>query len=80
MPAKDVNIVMGDLNAKVGCCNSSLEHIMGKHGVGEINENGERFQDFCAFNNLVIGGTNISSQKYTQDNMDLTRWKNREPD
>ena len=57
LPAKDVNIVMGDLNAKVGCCNSSLEHIMGKHGVGEINENGERFQDFCAFNNLVIGGT-----------------------
>ena len=44
LPAKDVNIVMGDLNAKVGCCNSSLEHIMGKHGVGEANDNGERLR------------------------------------
>ena len=57
LPTKDVNIVMGDFNAKVGADNTNYEDIMGKHGLGEINENGERFQAFCAFNNLVIGGT-----------------------
>ena len=54
---KDVNIVMGDMNAKVGKDNRGFEHIMGKHGTGEANDNGERFLDFCALNNLVIGGT-----------------------
>ncbi len=63
LPLRDVNVVMGDLNAKVGCDNSSLEHIMGKHGVGEVNDNGERLQDFCAFNRLVIGGTVFPHKK-----------------
>ena len=57
LPGKDINIVMGDLNAKVGSDNSHCEEIMGRHGLGEANDNGERFQNFCAFNNLVIGGT-----------------------
>ncbi|CAH8538274.1 unnamed protein product, partial [Schistosoma intercalatum] len=30
---------------------------MGQHGLGERNENGDRFANFCAFNKLVIGGT-----------------------
>ena len=63
LPIRDVNVVMGDLNAKVGCDNTSLEHIMGRHGVGESNDNGERLQDFCAFNRLVIGGTVFPHKK-----------------
>ena len=63
LPIRDVNVVMGDLNAKVGCDNTSLEHIMGRHGVGEANDNGERLQDFCAFNRLVIGGTVFPHKK-----------------
>jgi hypothetical protein len=30
---------------------------MGQEGVGNINENGELFADFCAQNDLVIEGT-----------------------
>jgi hypothetical protein len=30
---------------------------MGQHGLGQINDNGERFADFCATNKLAIGGT-----------------------
>ncbi|KAH3860472.1 hypothetical protein DPMN_023372 [Dreissena polymorpha] len=30
---------------------------MGKQGLGEMNDNGERFADLCATNNLVIGGS-----------------------
>jgi len=48
---------MGDLNAKIGLDNTGRERIMGRHGLGCLNENGERFADLCAFNDLVIGGS-----------------------
>ena len=48
---------MGDFNAKIGSDNKGYEEIMGKHGIGEMNENGERFADLCATNSLVIGGS-----------------------
>ena len=54
-PVKDVNILMGDFNAKIGKDNTGYEEVMGKHGLGEINENGERFADTCALNKIVIG-------------------------
>ncbi|XP_056022059.1 craniofacial development protein 2-like [Ostrea edulis] len=56
-PRRDMKIVMGDLNAKVGDDNTGKVFIMGRHGVGTCNENGELFTDFCSFNDLVIGGT-----------------------
>lgn len=57
VPKHDLLVVMGDLNAKVGRDNTGLESIMGKQGIGEMNENGERLTDFCLHQNLVIGGT-----------------------
>ena len=54
---RDINIVMGDLNAKVGRDNTGYEEVMGMQGIGEMNDNGERFTNLCATNNLVIGGT-----------------------
>ena len=56
-PARDMKILMGDLNAKVGTDNTDRDLIMGRHGTGEQNENGELFTEFCTFNDLVIGGT-----------------------
>ena len=54
---EDLIIIMGDLNAKVGADNSGIDRVMGRHGSGIINENGERLVEFCTTNNLVIGGT-----------------------
>ncbi|VDP32692.1 unnamed protein product [Schistosoma margrebowiei] len=54
---KDLTILMGDLNAKVGIDNTGYEDIMGRHGLGQRNENGARFANLCAFNKLVIGDT-----------------------
>ena len=62
-PKRDICIVMGDMNAKVGSDNSTRETTMGKHGVGEMNENGELFADFCGTNELVIGGTLFPHKK-----------------
>ena len=53
----DLLLVMGDLNAKVGEDNEGYENIIGSHGAGEINDNGERLVDFCGLNNLVLIGT-----------------------
>ncbi|VDP39289.1 unnamed protein product [Schistosoma curassoni] len=42
-PTKDLTILMGDLNAKVGMDNTGYEDIMGRHRPRERNENGGRF-------------------------------------
>ncbi|XP_071150457.1 craniofacial development protein 2-like [Mytilus edulis] len=54
---KDLTIIMGDFNAKVGQDNSGFERMIGKQGCGIMNKNGEHLVDFCGLNNLVIGGT-----------------------
>lgn len=56
-PRHDILIVLGDMNAKVGDDNRERERIMGKHGHGSMNENGELLTDFCGINDLIIGGT-----------------------
>ena len=48
---------MGDFNTKLGMDNTGYEGIMGTHGLGQLNENGERFADLCALNQLAIGGS-----------------------
>ncbi|VDP34475.1 unnamed protein product [Schistosoma curassoni] len=48
---------MGDPNSKVGLNNTGYEDIMGRHGLGERNENGQIFANLCAFNKLFVGNT-----------------------
>ena len=54
---QDIKIFIGDMNAKVGQENNGNERVMGKHGLGVRNDNGNRFIEFCGNNELVIGGT-----------------------
>ena len=51
---RDITIVMGDFRANN---NTGYEEAMGVHGLGEMSENGEMFADYCALNNMVIGGS-----------------------
>ena len=57
VPARDMKILMWDLNAEVGTDNTNRDLIMGRHGTGEQSENGEFFAEFCTFNDQVIGDT-----------------------
>ena len=57
MKEKDVTILMGNFNAKIGSNNRGYEEVMATHGIGEMNENGEMFADLCSFNRLIIGGS-----------------------
>ena len=54
---RDVILVMGDMNAKIGSNSEGLEHLMGRHEIGNMNKNGELFSDLCASCDLIIGGT-----------------------
>ena len=57
MKAKDMTILMGDFNAKIGANNTGYEEVMGRQRLDTMNENGETFADLCAFNRLIIGGS-----------------------
>ena len=63
VPKRDIKILMGDLNAKIGSDNTGKDLIMGVQALGEMNENGELFTDLCAFNELVIGGSVFPHKK-----------------
>ena len=51
----DIVIIMGDFNAKIGKGEQG-EHI-GKYGLGNRNERGERLAEFCQEKNLAIMNT-----------------------
>ncbi|KAK2708610.1 hypothetical protein QYM36_014267 [Artemia franciscana] len=53
----DIVTLCGDFNAKVGSDASYSPAILGKHGLGEINDNGVRLIDFCATHELIVGAS-----------------------
>ena len=48
---------MDDFSAKIGADIKGYEEIMGKQGLGQMNENGELFANIGAMNQLVIGAS-----------------------
>lgn len=56
-PRHDVLFNMGDANAKVGQDDPGWERVIRRQRIGRMNENGKRLAEFCALNDLVIGGT-----------------------
>ncbi|KAL0852617.1 hypothetical protein ABMA27_016929 [Loxostege sticticalis] len=59
LPKRDINVLIGDLNAKVGSTKNDnhLRDVVGKYGLGERNDRGEMFLQFCAENSLTIMNT-----------------------
>ncbi|XP_068191488.1 craniofacial development protein 2-like [Antennarius striatus] len=55
--ARDLVILRGDFNAKIGGQNNGYETVMRKQGVGTMDENGEMFEETCVNTNIVIGGS-----------------------
>ena len=53
--SNDVLLVMGDCNAKVGM--KAMEDVVGKFGIVNRNERGDRLIEFCQINNLTISNT-----------------------
>src|SRR5574337_799444 len=70
-PKKDVLLIIGDWNAKVG--SQETPGVTGKFGLGTRNEAGQRLIEFCQENALVIANTLPTTQEKTL-HMDITRW------
>ena len=56
VPKRDMLLVAGDFNARVGRSEGNWNGILGEH-CPDRNENGERLIDLCACNNLVVTNT-----------------------
>ena len=51
------------MNAQIVSNNEGSEYVMGRHGVGNMTENGELFSELCAGCDLIIGGTVFPHKK-----------------
>lgn len=60
---KDLIILMGDFNAKVGCQYQDSSGVVGKFGYGQRNDRGDRLIDFCGLNDLIITNTQFKQSK-----------------
>ena len=56
-PRRDMVIVLGDFNARVGSGPGHRSPAIGPHCLDECNGNGMRLLDFCACNGLVVTNT-----------------------
>ena len=59
MPEKELLLLMGDWNARVGSCQTSDQWngALGRHGTGDLNEAGMFLLSFCSSNDLTIMNT-----------------------
>ena len=73
LPKKDVKILLGDWNAKIGKDNDGWEAIMHQHGYGERNERGELLLEFALKHEMFICNT-----KFRQK--DCRKWTWMAPD
>jgi len=62
LPKKDVKIIIGDWNAKVGTDNTGWEQVIGSHGYGEHNDRGDRLLEFSSKNKLFITNTRFQQK------------------
>lgn len=65
IPNKEILIIMGDFNAKVGSTlnDRHMRSVVGKYGLGDRNERGERLIQFGIDNNFTIANTVFNQHK-----------------
>ena len=54
IPSEEEVILLGDFSARVGRDSDAWSGSLGPHGVGNVNENGQRLLEMCTFQNLSI--------------------------
>ena len=57
VPSKEALFIMGDFNARVGADCEAWPSVIGHHGVGKMNENGQRLLELCSFHKLAVTNT-----------------------
>ena len=58
VPKRDMLLIMGDFNAKVGRREPSImSSALGLYSLGETNEDGEQLEDFCLEHVMALANT-----------------------
>ena len=66
MSRRDVPLLMGDINGKMGSDNAGGNAVMWQYAVGQIDENCELVEDICSINHLVTGGNLFACKQLFQ--------------
>lgn len=69
----DILLMIGDFNAKVGAREPSfVTDVVGPYGLGEVNDAGERLEEFCAEQELTIYEYMVQAASQTTIYMDFS--------
>ena len=70
-------MILGDFNARVGANSSAWPDILGSHGYGNMNDNGQRLLEFCSIHKLCVPSSffqGSNSSKVTWRHPRSKRW------
>ena len=69
---KDITILTGDMNANIGPDNTGYVEVVGTHGLGEVNENGQVCRDM-GFQQHGHWWQHLPTNGHPQSNMGVPR-------